>query len=201
MNSQEKMSFCKLLTGIAEFYSKTLYTNDLDIYWSVLEKYELDKIKQALKLHIVNPKSGQFMPKPADIIRYLEKDDSLKALYGWDKAIAGVRQKGAYKSIEFDDPIVNIVINEMGGWVDFCYKINKDNSPFIANEFQRRYAAYLICPNPLAPEYLPGIFECQNRLNGYHNHIPKPDKFGDNDLKLLISNFNLAQLENDDASK
>src|SRR3954471_13014259 len=102
MNNQEKMLFCKLLSRIAEFFNKTLSPNDLEIYWSLLQKYELDSINHALNLHMVNPKNGQFMPKPADIIRYIEKDNDLKALYAWDKVTSAVTIVGSYESIKFD---------------------------------------------------------------------------------------------------
>jgi hypothetical protein len=197
MRRQEKSIFCKLLANIAEFYSKTLSANVLEIYWNVLEKYELVQVKQALNLHLVNPANGQFMPKPADIIRYIEKDNSLKALHAWDKAISGVRAMGSYHSITFDDPVINIVINEMGGWVNLCCTSN-DKLPFIANEFQRRYAAYLIYTPPPAPNYLPGIFEYQNRLAGFHKHIPKPIFFSDKDVQLLISDFKIDEENKDE---
>jgi hypothetical protein len=200
MNNQEKMLFCKLLSRIAEFFNKTLSPNDLEIYWSLLQKYELDSINHALNLHMVNPKNGQFMPKPADIIRYIEKDNDLKALYAWDKVTSAVTIVGSYESIKFDDPLIHIIINQMGGWITRCH-VNEKQLPFVGNEFQRRYGAYLIYPSPPAPPHLPGFYECQNRLLGYLENIPAPVFFGDKEVRLLISNFNLTQLENDDASK
>jgi hypothetical protein len=194
MKPQEKILFCKLLAGIAEFYGKPLSRNVLEIYWNILEKYSLDQIKHALNLHIVNPDHGQFMPKPADIIRYLEVDDSIKALHAWDKVISAIRRVGSNSSITFDDPLINVVIHQMGGWINLCYQ-NEDKMPFIANEFRKRYAVYLIHPSPTPPAYLPGIDECTNRLNGYDKHIEKPVLFGEKDMKLLISN---AKPENED---
>jgi len=197
MNIKDRVLFCELLTGVAELYNKPLTHNALDIYWNILEKYPPEKIKQALNLHIENPDSGQFMPKPADILRYIEMSHTARAMRAWDKVVAAMSRVGAYNSIMFDDPLIHIIINEMRGWVAVCH--DEQKIPFIAQEFQRRYMMYLLySPSSPAPLYLAGIYEYQNRLHGFLDHIPKPIPFGDKEMKLLISNLTpeaLQQLE------
>src|SRR5262245_48873368 len=104
MNPEDKALFCKLLTGTAELYNQRLTPSALEIYWNVLEKYPLERIKNALNLHVRNPDNGQFMPKPADILRYIELSSTAKALYTWDKVDAARAIVGGHNSIIFDDP-------------------------------------------------------------------------------------------------
>ena len=157
MIAKDKILFCALLTSVAELYGKPISANVLEIYWNTLEKYSLESIRRAVHLHVTNPDNGQFMPKPADILRYIETSQSTKALHAWDKVVLAMQRVGAINSIEFDDPAISVVIKEMGGWISICYKSRNDNLPFMAIEFQRRYSIYLIHPLPYVPKHLCGI--------------------------------------------
>jgi len=197
MKAKDKTLFCALLTSVAELYGKPLSANVLEIFWSALERYSLEDVRRAVSFHVTNQDNGQFMPKPADLLRYNEDSNAIKALHAWDKVILAMQRKGAQCSIEFDDPAIHVVINEMGGWVSMCYNSHKDKLPFTAIEFQKRYSAYLIHPLPPAPDYLWGITEHINRICGYHDQIPKPVRFGDKDMLLMIENFNALEKKDD----
>lgn len=194
MIAKDKMLFCTLLTGVAELYNNSLSGNSLEIYWNTLEKYSLDNIRRAVNFHVTNQDNGQFMPKPADLLRYIEDSNAIKSLHAWDKVVAATLSAGAYDSIEFDDLMIHVVIMEMGGWVAMCHK--KEKQPFTGIEFQKRYFAYLFHQLPPAPKYLYGITEHRNRICGYLDRIPKPIKFGEKEMKeMLLTTKNFSALE------
>jgi hypothetical protein len=194
MRDNEKEIFGKLLSGVSELYGKKLSEELMEIYWQSLNNYSLNDFSKAIQLHMLNPDNGQFMPKPADILRYLEGRTYDKALKAWTKVISAMKTVGAYESIIFDDPIIHVVITEMGSWIELCH-IKNDKLPFIAQEFQKRYCAYLIHPPLHSPRHLSGILEHQNMIQGYF--IPEPVLFSEKEKSLLILNFNDEEKTND----
>ncbi len=133
------------------------------------------------------------MPKPADLLRYIDVSNDIKALHAWDKVVLAMQRVGAHNSIEFDDSAIHVVIREMGDWITMCYESKKDKLPFKAIEFQRRYSAYFIHPLPPPPKYLCGILEHQNRNYEYYDRIPKPIFFGDKDMILMFETSNTPE--------
>jgi len=190
MNSKEKKDFVELLTGLAELYQKPLSARVLEIYWAAFEQYPLDAIKEAVKLHVLNPDNGQFMPKPADILRYLEGKTYEQALRAWTTVNKAMRMVGAYPSIQFEDQLIHLVISEMGGWINLC-ATHEDRLPFVAKEFQQRYSSYLHHKPMSCPGYLLGIYEQYNSLHNYP--ILPPVSFKDREGGLLISSGNALE--------
>jgi hypothetical protein len=165
MNQDDKDIFGQMMTGIAEIYGKKLSAPLLEIYWHLLTRYTLSQIKSALEKHMLNPDAGQFMPKPADIIRYLECDTQTQALQAWTKVINAIKSVGAYSSVAFDDPLIHVVIIEMGGWIALCHT-SLEQLNFKCHEFSKRYSA-LQTQQPLTnsvnyPQKLSGIIEQSN---------------------------------------
>lgn len=166
MQTQDVSKFTMLMAGIGELYGKTISSQLIDIYWQVLRKYDLIDVQNAFQSHVKNPDCGQFFPKPADIIRFIEGNGESKALMAWAKAERAMIQIGRYQSVVFDDPLIHSVIEDMGGWVKFCAMKN-EQMPFVANEFQKRYMGYVIKNPERHPKYLWGISECDNTKNGF----------------------------------
>ncbi|MDX2165091.1 MAG: DUF6475 domain-containing protein [Gammaproteobacteria bacterium] len=166
MKPEEKTEFVKLFTGIAELYGKNISPYLFEIYWYSLEKYSLHEVKTAAQLHAVNPDVGQFMPKPADFVRYIEGKSQERALFAWQKVISAMKLVGAYQSIIFDDKLIHHVIDEMGGWISFC-RADEAKMLFIFQDFSRHYIACLSRSPNDCPSQLTGITEHQNRLFGH----------------------------------
>lgn len=72
MKARDKQGFAQTLTAIADLYGKPLSDAGLQIWWSALEGYSLAKVQQALSAHVKDPDRGQFMPKPADVVRKID---------------------------------------------------------------------------------------------------------------------------------
>lgn len=186
MREHEKADFAIMMTAVAELYSKKMSSASLSIYWAALERFSLVDIRRAITQHVNNADVGQFMPKPADIVRYLEGDSQTHALQAWSKVESAIRHIGSYDSIAFDDPIIHRVIADMGGWIKVC-SISIKEMPFCSQEFIKRYQGYLHRKPAKYPKYLVGGLEHGNQTNSYDGIVNTvPVLIGDERLAMAV---------------
>jgi len=166
MNNQDMKKFAILMTTISETYGKQITEILGEIFWGTLKDFELSDVERAVKNHISDPDSGKFMPKPADLIGWIEGLSENRALRAWSNAMNAIREIGAYESVEFDDNLIHAVIEAMGGWVKLC-RMKNDEMPFVAKEFQKYYMAFLRDPPKQLPTEVHGILpDSQPKLIG-----------------------------------
>ena len=192
-----KKEFVALFLSVYSLYKRKPNDPDpspevYDIWYNSIREYGFEAVNNAFAKHIKNPDNGQFMPKPADIIRIIEGSNKDKAFAAWTTVEKAIGMVGGYESVIFDDPIIHRVIQDMGGWVRICQILEKDIS-FTSNEFKNRYNAFW--SKREIPEYsskLIGIIEGENRSAGYLDHIPEPKLIGEpekaKEVLLLGSN-------------
>lgn len=63
-----------------------------------------------------------------------------KAILAWTQARSAIITIGAYRSVSFEDPVINGVIREMGGWEKFCSMLIEEE-PFRQKDFMKLYEA------------------------------------------------------------
>jgi hypothetical protein len=141
MNSSEKSVFINLFLRIAELYNTQLSYSMLEIYWNIFKKYPLHKIHDAINFHLLNHEAGKFMPKPADLLKHLEPNAEELALNAWSSVIHAIKTVGSQGGLTFSDPLIYVVIDDMGGWRKFC-EMQNFQVPYFAKEFQHRYLNY-----------------------------------------------------------
>lgn len=166
MQQSDFDTFSAMLTAVSELYSKTSSTFAIGLYWNALKDYDLAAVRQAFDRHVRNPDNGQFMPKPADLIRMMSGSTQDGALQAWAKVDKAVRSVGTYADVVFDDPLIHRVVHDMGGWVRIGGH-SDDEWPFVGKEFENRYRGYAMRRE--TPEYQPvltGIANAQNQRNG-----------------------------------
>lgn len=167
MQSDDSKQFRRLLEGVFDFYGKSLSEFTLSVWWEAMRPFEFVAVKDALNRHAVNPDNGQFLPKPADVVKLLQGSSLDSALMAWAKVDRAVRQVGPYSSVVFDDPIIHRVIADMGGWVAFG-NVTEEEWPFKAKEFENRYRGYRMRPQLDYPRRLIGIEEAENGRQGFN---------------------------------
>ncbi len=176
MEDNDVPKFTTMMLGIGEIYRITISKFLTKIYWQSLEQFAWQDIDNALQAHIHNPDCGQFFPKPADVVRFIEGSGETRALQAWSKVEQAISQVGIYQSVVFDDPLIHAVLESMGGWVKLC-SVTFEELPFRANEFQKRYMGFVNKKPERHPKYLAGITECENAKNDFP--IPAPLLLGD----------------------
>jgi hypothetical protein len=176
--------FKALLTGVFSLYGRDLSEIVLSIWWGAMRPYDFEAVKDALNRHAVNPDNGQFLPKPADVVKLIDGGAADVALLAWAKFEEGFMRFGPYNSIVFDDPIIHRVIRDMGGMPSLC-EHPQEEWPFIRNHFVALYRGYRM--RGALPDYPPrlvGIAEQHNASHGFA--VAPPILIGDQERARLV---------------
>lgn len=95
MTPNQKSQFFATLTGVCELYGKSATPELLALYWQLLVGYDLMEVQRAFQAHAMNPDTGQFMPKPADVVRHIDGGSQTRAAMAWQKVDKALRCVGA----------------------------------------------------------------------------------------------------------
>ena len=101
-----------------------------------------------------------------------------RALLAWSAVLRAV-PIGSYKSIDFDDRLINAVIRSMGGWVALLARCGDDFDVWARKTFIETYAAYhRTGVNGEACRALPGLSDTgeheMRRIDGTRNIVTLP---------------------------
>jgi hypothetical protein len=172
MEIDDFQKFHEGITGVMSFYGKSVSRFALDVWWTALRRFDLAAIVEAFNRHLANPDTGQFAPKPADIIRVLQGSTQDSALRAWAKVDQAVRSVGTYSDVVFDDALIHRVVQDMGGWIALGAK-KEDEWPFVAREFESRYRGFKARgERPPYPPLLIGLASAHNHRKGYSSETP-----------------------------
>ena len=183
MIEKDKEQFLSCLVGAAEIIGRDLSPQAIKLYWEILKKYDIEDVVKGFMSHASNPDTGQFMPKPADIIKAIDGGGESRAMQAWTKVEKAVRLVGPYESVVFDDPVIHQVISDMGGWIGFG-SIQDKEVPFKANEFNKRYMGYSTRTDLPYPRKLIGSSEVHNEAES--QRIAPPIFIGDQKKAQLV---------------
>lgn len=173
MDEQDKPAFAELLRGVSDFYGRDLSAFALGVWWEAMRPFEFAAVRMAMSRHVMNPDTGQFMPKPADVVRMLGGTTQDGALRAWAKVDRAVRVVGTWASVAFDDALIHRVLHDMGGWVGLSTK-TEDEWPFVAREFENRYRGYAMRgERPDYPAVLIGMAEADCARRGFPADPPR----------------------------
>jgi len=96
-----------MLSAVAAVYGREITPEVTAIYWAALAPYDLAAVRQAFDRHVRNPDAGQFLPKPADLIRMLGGTTADSAMQAWVKVERAIRR------------VVGQVVRHAGGGLAF----------------------------------------------------------------------------------
>ena len=166
MNNQDLPRFTQIFMGVCEIYQRNTSEVFIELYWRALQQFELSAVEAAFNAHTRDPDHGNRMPLPADIVRLLEGNRYTQASQAWSKLANAIKHVGAWESVVFDDAIIHIVVEEMGGWITLCHMQEKDTS-YRAHEFMKRYSSYVLNKPKSYPSHLCGLVEQHNQQIGF----------------------------------
>lgn len=171
MTNNDKSEFWALLKGVHEFYKTDVSKFAAQVWWNACQGFSLEQVSKAFSAHLVDPKSGQFLPKPADIVKALSGTHEDRSLLAWGKCFDALQRVGQYSSVVFDDPAIHAVVTDMGGWPKLC-QITTDELPFVQKRFCDAHAAYSRNGEFHYPRMLAGVHDIQNGALGYKQTKP-----------------------------
>ena len=175
--------FIKTMTGLCEIYGKNPSEYIFEIYYEIFKDYDINQFNSAVTKCIKSNKYN-VLPKPAEILEYLEGDKNDKALFAWIQAKEGVQKCGYYDTPHFTDPIISHCIEELGGWMKFC-SCDIEELKFIEKRFTDLYRLFLKRDITERKKLL-GFSELKN-ANGGFDEPKNIVKIGSESRKLLIN--------------
>lgn len=163
--------FGMALSACAELYGKTVSEGAMSLWWQVLARFEIEDVERAFREAVESPDGGQFMPRPADLVKRLDGTQSDRSLIAWGKVLDAMQRVGAYRSVVFDDGAIHSAISDMGGWPAIC-RSETDELPFTQKRFCDLHRAYSARPNATYPARLVGEHEATNAMHGHESQAP-----------------------------
>lgn len=92
--------------------------------------------------------SCRFMPSPAELREYagaalngVTKEG--RPLLAWEAFRKAVGECGVYRSVDFDDPIINATVRALGGWERACELEGDQFYVWFRKDFERTYATLM----------------------------------------------------------
>lgn len=171
MKQSDKDKFIEVLAGVHDFYGKELSSFAGQVWMQACEAFDVQQVTKALSAHLMDPERGQFMPKPADIVRQLQGTRTDRSLLAWGKVLDAMQRVGAYSSVVFDEPAIHAAIEDLGGWPAVC-RTEIDALPFLEKRFCDSYKAYVNRGEFDYPGELAGVHAIENGLKGYRPQPP-----------------------------
>lgn len=165
MQEQDKSAFRDMMMAAGEVYGREITKPLLQMYFAALAQAGIDQVQAAMMAHMQNPDSGQFFPKPADLIKQMtgttkQQDAAIedKAAIAWACIERDIRRIGSYGTLKLDDKQALATVKAMGGWQSICQtEISK--MEWKRKEFIRMYEAFERTPLEALPSSLPGRIE------------------------------------------
>jgi len=83
------------LAAVYAFYEREITELACQFWCEDMAEYPVEAVERAFAAHRRDPERGQFLPKPADIIRHLQGDSTQRAMLAWGEAVECARNGGA----------------------------------------------------------------------------------------------------------
>lgn len=164
MNTSDAKAFDEIWSDAMRVYGRQIETRTTMMVFNALIRFSLEEVKTALSRHMTNPDTGQYPPKPADIVRLIRGSSQTGSGEAWAKVDYAIRCVGHYRSVVFDDPKIHAAIIRLGGWIRVAQTPGKE-FPFLRNEFLTLYQGFTIQPPKDFPNKLIGACEHDNSLH------------------------------------
>lgn len=174
-----------LIVEVMKFYRQDPTLFMLSVWENAMRSYDFEKMSKAIDAHFANPDSGQFMPKPADIIKAMAGTKTDRATLAWSKVHEAVRLIGAYTDVIFDDSAIHAVIQDLGGWPKICATESKDIG-YTIHRFCESYRAYCISQDFAYQGKLIGIRSPDHDYARRGLPVPEPKLVGYPDVAMAV---------------
>jgi hypothetical protein len=157
----DRKAFSEVMQLLAATYSKEATIDLIEAYWGALKDLPLEDVQFAAQTARMRM---EYMPRPAHLRKLAgDVEPDHRAAIAWEVVRKAIGQYGTYQSIDFDDPVINATIRNLGGWIELGRKKGQDFNVWTRKEFERIYQAiYSSGVTEEASAYLVGITEHEN---------------------------------------
>lgn len=172
MTNEDREQFSLLIEAMASAFSADASAGLVLGYWMGLKDLDLPAIEHAIDRAL---RECKFMPKPVELRALAgEMSNEQRAVLAWDALKKAISQHGAYRAVDFDDPLINATVRNLGGWTALCEKPNEEFDKWTRKDFERVYAS--MCSSGTSPESclaLPGRCDAENGARGFAVEPPR----------------------------
>jgi len=161
-----RLEIVKLVSMLAEAFGRKPSTATFAAYELGLEGIGIDAITGAVATSL---RTSKYMPTPAELRELSGElkgtDRAVKAWLAFEKAVARI---GGYKTVSFDDPVINATVRSVGGWQHCCTMTCNEFDTFLRKKFIDAYESLYrsgVGEEEAAP--LRGEFDQANARLGY----------------------------------
>ena len=193
-----KPEFATIMAFLFAGLGREPNSHQISAWYECLNDLSAESLGKAAKRWLRENDSG--FPSIA-AIRGLAGDlgDQDRALLAWQTLRQGLRRIGKYQSVDFDDPLINATVRNLGTWSEISEIKGDDFYIWFRKRFVATYEA--LCRSGVSEEMaapLPGIIEIENRSSGYAGLIEGPvaAPSGGPECKLLADRNPKIYIEN-----
>lgn len=186
MQDSDAQEFATLMAGVAENFGATVSSAGMALRFQALREFDMAQVRAAAN-SILRSRKYTTMPTIAEFLEYLGggRVDDIAALEA-SKVFQAVRSIGAYRSVAFDDPVTQAVVQQgFGGWVKLCEELTEENEKWLTKDFLRLYGAFSR-QGVKAVGYLCGRTELANQALGRKGEV-RVALVGDRQKALAIA--------------
>lgn len=165
MQDKDKATFRDMMMAAGEIYGREITKPLLQMYFAVLAPASIEQAQAAMMAHMQNPDSGQFFPKPADLIKQMtgttKQQEAViedRAAVAWACIERDIRRIGSYGTLKLEDKQALATVKAMGGWQSIC-QTETAKMEWKRKEFIRMYETFERTPLEALPSSLPGRIE------------------------------------------
>lgn len=124
---------------------KAFGKNQVEIYRTLLEDIPENKFITGIN-NMLRERVFSNLPMPAEIREYSLglKEDEMMVRINRAKLLLnkGISKAGIYNDVVFEDPIIHLCIDSMGGWINFCKKSSKEVEDWLKWDFPKLYRSF-----------------------------------------------------------
>lgn len=124
---------------------KAFGKNQVEIYRTLLEDIPESKFITGIN-NMLRERVFSNLPMPAEIREYSLglKEDEMMVRINRAKLLLnkGISKAGIYNDVVFEDPVIHLCIDSIGGWINFCKKNSKEVEDWLKWDFSKLYRSF-----------------------------------------------------------
>lgn len=124
---------------------KAFGKNQVEIYRTLLEDIPENKFITGIN-NMLRERVFSNLPMPAEIREYslgLKEDEMMVRINRAKLLLSkGISKAGIYNDVVFEDPVIHLCIDSIGGWINFCKKSSKEVEDWLKWDFPKLYRSF-----------------------------------------------------------
>ena len=124
---------------------KAFGKNQVEIYRTLLEDIPENKFITGIN-NMLRERVFSNLPMPAEIREYSLglKEDEMMVRINRAKLLLnkGISKAGIYNDVVFEDPVIHLCIDSIGGWINFCKKSSMEVEDWLKWDFPKLYRSF-----------------------------------------------------------